>query len=235
MMKYFKLIIYCLIIISFFSLLINLKPNISYLSEILFNFFKTLFPYLLIFSIINQLLIKTKLIYLFSSILEVSTPSPPYGLSPRGRLCRENRAELYAPHRQNKAILPRNSLTEPTNNNRVTVGKPRTLSPLYGVISNHPTEQVKRNIPQNLCKASSRNSTILCTLKGKERHRQSLTAPQRFCLFKPSCEKSLHYKIIGLLAYYVTCLPIVYHSFLRFLNARNLTTPIYNLSARLFV
>lgn len=69
-MKYFKLAIYILIPIAFLTLISNLTNNINSLSIVLVNFFKTLFPYLLIFSIINQLLIKTKLLYLFSSILE---------------------------------------------------------------------------------------------------------------------------------------------------------------------
>jgi len=69
-MKYFKLFIYILITISFFALISNLSTNIDSLSLVLVNFFKTLFPYLLIFSIINQLLVKTKLLYLFSSLLE---------------------------------------------------------------------------------------------------------------------------------------------------------------------
>ena len=70
-MKYFKFIIYTLINISFIYIIINLNTSINEISNILVTFFKTLFPYLLSFLIINQLLIKTKIIYLISSFLEI--------------------------------------------------------------------------------------------------------------------------------------------------------------------
>ena len=70
-MKYFKFIIYTLITISFIYIIINLNTSINEMSNVLVTFFKNLFPYLLSFLIINQLLIKTKIIYLISSFLEI--------------------------------------------------------------------------------------------------------------------------------------------------------------------
>lgn len=70
-MKYFKFIIYTLITISFIYIIINLNTSINEISNVLVTFFKNLFPYLLSFLIINQLLIKTKIIYLISSFLEI--------------------------------------------------------------------------------------------------------------------------------------------------------------------
>ena len=69
-MKYLKAFIYSLLVITFLYLLINLNSSIEYISIIIINFFKTLFPYLFLFFIVNQLLIKTKILYLFSFILE---------------------------------------------------------------------------------------------------------------------------------------------------------------------
>ena len=69
-LKYIKLFFYFLISISFIYLIFNLNPAISSLSNVLINFFKSLFPYLFIFLIINQLLIKTNLIYIFGYLLQ---------------------------------------------------------------------------------------------------------------------------------------------------------------------
>ena len=69
-MKYIKFSIYFIITITFFYLIMNLNKSIELVSYTLVSFFNTLFPYLLIFLIINQLLIKTKIIYFISSLLE---------------------------------------------------------------------------------------------------------------------------------------------------------------------
>ena len=69
-MKIVKLAIYSLIFISFIYLIFNLNSSINNLSLVLVNFFKSLFPYLFIFLIINQLLIKTNLISLIGYFLQ---------------------------------------------------------------------------------------------------------------------------------------------------------------------
>ena len=69
-MKIVKLAIYSLIFISFIYLIFNLNSSINNLSLVLVNFFKSLFPYLFIFLIINQLLIKTNLISLLGYFLQ---------------------------------------------------------------------------------------------------------------------------------------------------------------------
>jgi hypothetical protein len=69
--KYLKISFYLLISLVFIYLLFNLNTSITSLSYVLTNFFKSLFPYLFMFLIINQLLIKTNLIYLFGYILQI--------------------------------------------------------------------------------------------------------------------------------------------------------------------
>ena len=69
-MKKVKLILYILIFISFIYILFNLNSSINNLSLVLISFFKSLFPYLFVFMIINQILIKTNLITLIGYILQ---------------------------------------------------------------------------------------------------------------------------------------------------------------------
>lgn len=54
----------------FIHILFNLNASIGYLSIALVNFFKSLFPYLFVFLIINQILIKTNLINILGYILQ---------------------------------------------------------------------------------------------------------------------------------------------------------------------
>lgn len=72
-MKKVKIILYILIFISFIYILFNLNSSIANISIVLISFFKSLFPYLFMFMIINQILIKTNLItllgYFFQFIL----------------------------------------------------------------------------------------------------------------------------------------------------------------------
>lgn len=72
-MKLLKYILYGLISIVFLYILVNLNTSITSLSYVLMNFFKSLFPYLFMFLIINQLLIKTGLIDLIGYLLQLIT------------------------------------------------------------------------------------------------------------------------------------------------------------------
>ena len=72
-LKQLKIIFYIIISITFVYMLTNLNTSISSLSIVLTNFFKSLFPYLFTFLIINQILIKTNLIYLFGYIFQFIT------------------------------------------------------------------------------------------------------------------------------------------------------------------
>ena len=69
-MKLLKLSLYTTLIITFIYIIFNLNTSINSMSIVLTNFFKSLFPYLFMFLIINQLLIKTSLIDLLGYILQ---------------------------------------------------------------------------------------------------------------------------------------------------------------------
>lgn len=72
-LKQLKILFYITISIVFIYVLTNLNTSINSLSIVLTNFFKSLFPYLFTFLIINQILIKTNLINLFGYILQFIT------------------------------------------------------------------------------------------------------------------------------------------------------------------
>lgn len=69
-MKLLKLSLYTTLIITFIYIIFNLNTSINSMSIVLTNFFKSLFPYLFMFLIINQLLIKTGLMDLLGYILQ---------------------------------------------------------------------------------------------------------------------------------------------------------------------
>lgn len=69
-LKHIKILFYLIISITFIYLILNLNTSLTSLSLTLINFFKSLFPYLFTFLIINQILIKTNLINLFGYLLQ---------------------------------------------------------------------------------------------------------------------------------------------------------------------
>ena len=79
-MKKTNLLIYVLIMLSFLYIIINLNESIIYYSEVLVMFYKRLLPYLLLFLLINQFLIRTNLIYLIGYLLQFVT-YPLFGIN----------------------------------------------------------------------------------------------------------------------------------------------------------
>ena len=69
-MKSIQLALYFILFILFFYILFNLNSSINAMSITLITFFKSLFPYLMLFLIFNQMLIKTNIILILGYILQ---------------------------------------------------------------------------------------------------------------------------------------------------------------------
>lgn len=69
-MKYLKVSFFIILPFIFIYIILNLNTSISTMSIVLMNFFKSLFPYLFTFLILNQILIKTNLISLLGYFIQ---------------------------------------------------------------------------------------------------------------------------------------------------------------------
>lgn len=69
-MRYINYFLYFIIFITFGYIIFNLNESILSISIVLTNFFANLFPYLFMFLILNQLLIRTNIIYFIGYLLQ---------------------------------------------------------------------------------------------------------------------------------------------------------------------